>query len=207
MRAVPKAASACPSDERPAGPQRRHNRVKTTRLAHVAQRPAYTVLSGPVAFERVLKGAPVARTRLFALHQAPSPGLDPAPEDNLSTSSGQPRKPAVDNCRVNPRLSPNPTGLRVGLVVPKRLAARAVTRNFVKRRARTAVQAAAGELAQGDWVLRLRAPLPSKTFTSAASDALARTVTQELDDLFAAWRRHTRSPTRAHTPQREVTKP
>ena len=68
-----------------------------------------------------------------------------------------------------------------GLVVPKRLARRAVTRNLVKRQAREAVRRHVPQLERGLWVLRLRAPLQG--FDSAASKPLRRCLHAELDAL------------------------
>lgn len=83
---------------------------------------------------------------------------------------------------------PAPSGdppARLGLVVPKRLARRAVTRNLVKRQARVAFGRHGSALAPGDWVLRLRAPIDPQRFPSAASDALRALLREELAALFA----------------------
>ena len=77
-------------------------------------------------------------------------------------------------------------GLRLGLVVPKRHARRAVTRNLVKRQGRATFVRHADALAAGAWVLRLRAPFDPQRLLSAASDALRHQVRAELDRLWLA---------------------
>lgn len=79
--------------------------------------------------------------------------------------------------------------LRLGCVVPKRFARRAVTRNLVKRQIRTVVARQAQQLAGGDWLVRLRSPLSTGDAAaqqSAASRALRQSLRTELDELFAA---------------------
>lgn len=68
----------------------------------------------------------------------------------------------------------------LGLVVPKRHAKRAVTRNLVKRQMRALFADHAASLPHGLWVLRLRGPFDKQQFASPASDALRRTVRDEL---------------------------
>lgn len=68
---------------------------------------------------------------------------------------------------------------RLGLVIPKRLARRAVTRNLAKRVAREAFRDVRTQLATMDLVLRLArpaAPLPS--------GELSRAWRREIDDLL-----------------------
>lgn len=78
-----------------------------------------------------------------------------------------------------------PSAARLGLVLPKRLARRAVTRTLMKGQARAICRQYAAELPAGDWVLRLRAPFDVKLFPSAASLALKQAVRHELLTLFA----------------------
>lgn len=87
-----------------------------------------------------------------------------------------------------------PDGWWLGLVVPKRHARRAVTRNLVKRQMRAVMTgvvvaaATAGQpvcgLARGLWVLRLKAPFDRGMFRSAASAALRVAVRDELGQLL-----------------------
>lgn len=77
-------------------------------------------------------------------------------------------------------------GPRLGAVVPKRHARRAVTRSLLKRQIYAAAERHRGDLSAGTWVVRLRAPFDRASFPSAASDALKLTARDELDRLFVA---------------------
>ena len=89
-----------------------------------------------------------------------------------------------------------PAAWRLGLVIPKRHARRAVTRNLIKRQGRQAFVQALPVLPAGDWLLRLRAPFSTSSssgkeatggaYKSAASVALKRAVGQELAGLFGS---------------------
>lgn len=71
---------------------------------------------------------------------------------------------------------------RIGAVVPKRLAKRAVTRNTIKRQ----IYAFADQLTpQADHVIRLRREFDRRHFVSATSNALRLAVREELQQLFA----------------------
>ena len=74
----------------------------------------------------------------------------------------------------------------LGMVVPKRNARRAVTRNLVKRHIRAvfADPLRRATLASGVWVVRLRCPFDKARFVSAKSDSLAQVVREELVDLL-----------------------
>lgn len=99
--------------------------------------------------------------------------------------------PAVDNSVNNPveteveNLSvPAAVQVRLGLVVPKRHARRAVTRTLVKNQLRAGLRRRLAELVPGDWVLRLRAPIDRKRFPSARSEALACLLHDEIERLL-----------------------
>ena len=79
-----------------------------------------------------------------------------------------------------------PPPWRLGLIVPKRHARRAVTRVLIRRQARVLMAAASSRLPRGDWVVRLRLGFDVKQYPSAASDALRRAVRAELTELTAA---------------------
>jgi ribonuclease P protein component len=83
-----------------------------------------------------------------------------------------------------------PFGL--ALVVPKRHAKRAVTRNLIKRQMREAVRrhVAAGHCAA--LLVRLRSAFDPRQYPSAASSALRAAVRTELDELFAKATAHRR---------------
>lgn len=140
-------------------------------------------------FQRALGVKPCARTEHFALHH-----VVPCAEaigDKLSTAPVGNVKSAVDETR------------RLGLVVPKRMARRAVTRNLVKRQGRAAFADARGRLAQGDWLIRLRKGFDLRVFASAGSDGLRRAVGAEVHELFLAACRSSarRAPTPSVGPQ------
>ena len=76
-------------------------------------------------------------------------------------------------------------GRWLGLVVPKRHAKRAVTRNLIKRQIRAAMASEGERLAAGLWVVRLRVPFDKREFASPASEALRDTARAEIHELFA----------------------
>jgi ribonuclease P protein component len=73
----------------------------------------------------------------------------------------------------------------IGVVVPKRWARRAVTRNTIKRQVYAVSAACAHSLMLGHYVVRLKTEFSRATFVSATSDALKRAVRAELQALFA----------------------
>ena len=83
--------------------------------------------------------------------------------------------------------------LSLGMVVPKRLAKRSVTRNLVKRQMRAQVRTRLADLPAGEWVLRLRAPIDRKLYPSARSEALAEVLRAELAQLLSDALRRARS--------------
>lgn len=70
------------------------------------------------------------------------------------------------------------------MVVPKRHARRAVTRNLLKRQMRAVMQVHGLTLPPGLWVLRLKAPFDRQQFRSASSDALRVCARDELTVLL-----------------------
>jgi ribonuclease P protein component len=80
-----------------------------------------------------------------------------------------------------------PSGARLGLIVPKRLARRAVLRNLLKRLAREAFRQASGPLPAVDMVLRLvKPPLPA---ARRVDQAMRQSWRQSIDELLAGLRR------------------
>ncbi len=78
---------------------------------------------------------------------------------------------------------PNSLGhARLGIVVAKRFAPRAVTRNLVKRLAREIFRKS--RLAAADCIVRLSRPLATKRQCAASSRALRRTLNSELTRLL-----------------------
>lgn len=74
--------------------------------------------------------------------------------------------------------------MRLGLILPKKLARRSVTRSLIKHQARDLWRQHLA-LPHGDWVLRLKAPWPRDQFPSAASEPLKLAVRAELSHMLA----------------------
>jgi ribonuclease P protein component len=74
---------------------------------------------------------------------------------------------------------------RIGAVLPKRLARRAVTRNTLKRQIYNVMNAFESRLPQGDHVVRLRAPFDRNQFLSATSSRLKQAARAELEQLVS----------------------
>ncbi len=77
-----------------------------------------------------------------------------------------------------------PQGCWLGMVVPKRHARRAVTRNLLKRQMRAVMADQASQLPPGLWVLRLKAPFDRQRFSSPASQPLRDEARAELQLLL-----------------------
>jgi len=128
-------------------------------------RPASRLLNGKeytavFANRRVLRGGP------FELYYRPA--------TSLAASAG-PEAPAM------PASSTAPSTARLGLVVPKRNAKRAVHRNLVKRLAREAFRHVCSQLPAYDVVLRLGKPLNART---ADLDQQRRAWRMQIDELL-----------------------
>ena len=98
--------------------------------------------------------------------------------------------PAKRSAKPARRRPPCP---HLGLVVPKRLARRAVTRNLVKRQVRAfwtqwwrEMVLSRPDLTSVDWVVRLRAPIDKRLFISARSESLGTLLRGQLPALFEA---------------------
>jgi len=120
-------------------------------------------------FQAVMAAEVVSRTPHFVLHRrlaSPTltmPGtdaMDPPPDVLLGRS-------------------------RVGAVLPKRLARRAVTRNALKRQIYNVMTAFESRLPLGDHVVRLRAPFDRGQFVSATSAQLKQAARLELEQLLS----------------------
>jgi len=73
----------------------------------------------------------------------------------------------------------------LGVVLPKRWARRAVTRNAIRRQIYEAGRRWSGGLPEAAWVVRLRSEFSRKQFVSASSEPLKQAVRAELEQLFA----------------------
>ena len=141
----------------------------------------------PADFERVLAAPQRSRSVHFAIHHV-----------NGGPQACRVRQPQAEAAPVIPDLSPelstgaspvevvavDESGHWLGLVVPKRHAKRAVTRNLIKRQVRAAMARHLHELPTGLWVVRLRAPFDRAQFCSPASEALRDVAREEVDGLF-----------------------
>lgn len=108
-----------------------------------------------------MAGAPVAKTPHFALHRA---ALSSAHE-------GRALFPVADAW--------------LGVLLPKRWAKRAVTRNTIRRQIYEIARLRAGSLPQAALVVRLRSEFSRRQFVSATSDVLKRAVRAELEQLLS----------------------
>ena len=147
----------------------------------------------PADFQRVLAAPQRSRSAHFAIHylaECPSPpraaesarrrkAVLPVLSPELSTGPSPLGVAPVEDLR-----SEAPVGVWLGLVVPKRHAKRAVTRNLIKRQVRTAVAERQSVLPGGLWVVRLRAGFDRAKFLSPASDLLRAAAREEVAGLF-----------------------
>lgn len=120
-----------------------------------------------------MAGSLVAKTAHFALHRAPvdgpaAPVAVPAP---AATATSRPLFPV--------------TAPWLGVVLPKRWAKRAVTRNAIRRQIYESVRPLSGQLPAAVHVVRLRAGFSRDQFISASSDVLKRAVRAELLQLWS----------------------
>jgi ribonuclease P protein component len=144
-------------------------------------------------FEAVMSGgATVSRTEHFALHRAgfqacgaqgSSPG--PASEGSAGRPPGKPTGPGSRGSQALFAVQGEPW---LGVIVPKRWARRAVTRNAIKRQIYTVSQDFEARLPAAAHVVRLRAGFDRAEFHSATSPELKKAVRDELQRLFAGAR-------------------
>jgi ribonuclease P protein component len=117
-----------------------------------------------------MAGGTVSRTPHFVLHRAP---LD-APSAPAGPGSQRPQGLFA--------VSGEPW---IGAVVPKRWAKRAVTRNGIRRQIYSVSESFAPRLPAAAHVVRLRMDFTRADFPSAWSDALKKSVRNELLQLFS----------------------
>jgi ribonuclease P protein component len=149
-------------------------------------------------FERVLRSPACARSAHFAVHfvndrpsrpggrMAPAAGRKDWAYTELSTDDEQACSQPVDDLPIPASPSFAAAALWLGTVVPKRHAKRSVTRTLLKRQMRAAMlrRCAADRPRSGLWVVRLRTGFDRAAFASAASDALRRAASTELDTVL-----------------------
>ena len=112
-----------------------------------------------------------ARTAHFVLHMAPL-GLT-VPANPSSPTANQPLA-----------MLAGLAGGCLGVVVPKRWAKRAVTRNTIKRQAFSVIQDFEPDLPVAAYVVRLRSGFDRGRFPSATSEPLKAALRLELQQLF-----------------------
>ena len=118
-------------------------------------------ITSRLQFQAVMAGQTVAKTPHFALHSAPLSGQH----------AGHDLFPQV--------------GAWLGVVLPKRWARRAVTRNALRRQIYEVSRHLPEPLPPQAWVVRLRSEFSRQKFISATSPALKAAARAELQQLFA----------------------
>lgn len=118
-------------------------------------------------FQVAMAGSPVAKTAHFALHRSPIDG----PAGEAHAVAGRPLFPV--------------TAPWLGVVLPKRWAKRAVTRNAIRRQIYESVRPLTAQMPTAVHVVRLRAGFSREQFVSASSDLLKRAVRAELVQLWS----------------------
>ena len=142
-------------------------------------------------FERALRSRSKAATVHFAVHHSAGHvrrSTSAELSTTLSTTGARPVDELVETI-------PDAASLWLGAVVPKRHARRAVTRTLLKRQIYGVAERHRSAMADGIWVVRLRAPFDRTQFTSAASEALKASARGELEALFG----HATATSRPHT--------
>jgi len=116
-------------------------------------------------FQAVMAGRTVSRTAHFALHRVALelPSAHPPPNSALFIHDD----------------------VWVGVLLPKRWARRAVTRNAIRRQIYAVCDIHAGNLPRAAHVIRLRSTFDRKLFISATSVQLKQTVRAELEQLVS----------------------
>lgn len=122
-----------------------------------------------------MSGQTVSKTPHFALHRV-------AIAPSLSANTNIDFSPEPSS--VKPIFAVQDTWL--GVIVPKRWAKRAVTRNTIKRQIYAVSTNASCKLPAAAHVVRLRSGFDRAEFISATSDKLKSAVRSELQQLFSA---------------------
>jgi ribonuclease P protein component len=120
-------------------------------------------------FQAVMAAEVVARTAHFVLHRR--------------LAHLEPSMTATPAVAESPKES-HPVS-RVGAVLPKRLARRAVTRNALKRQIYSVMTAFDDRLPRADHVVRLRSTFDRTQFLSATSVQLKQAARRELEQLVS----------------------
>ena len=137
------------------------------------------------------RALPAANTEK-AVQKSATQAESAALQGKLSTAASLMDVEPVDEVRTHLRV------WRLGLVIPKKMARRSVTRSLIKHQARELWRLNAPLLEEagwlhdlrpvGNWVLRLKAPWLKSDFPSAASEPLKQAVRAEITELLALCR-------------------
>ena len=131
-----------------------------------------------------MNGQTVSRTPHFALHRvALQPNSEPSSAPKAAANSQEMASQAGSQDLNNPLFAVQDTWL--GVIVPKRWAKRAVTRNTIKRQIYAVSTASGCAMPVAAHVVRLRAGFDRAEFISATSDKLKIAVRAELQHLFS----------------------
>ena len=131
-------------------------------------------------FAAVMSGQTVSRTPHFALHRV---ALNPNSESKTAAAIATENAADGNQALSKPLFAVQDTWL--GVIVPKRWAKRAVTRNTIKRQIYAVSTDAGCSLPVAAHVVRLRAGFDRTKFISATSDKLKIAIRAELQHLFA----------------------
>lgn len=165
---TPGDAHASPGRKPPRQQQHASGGIRVQRLTTRAQ------------FQAVLAGVTVARSPHFALHRLM---LD-APA-SLAQASGRPGSESQPGALFVVSGPAQPVAPWIGVLLPKRWARRAVTRNTIRRQVYAVGALYASRLAQAAHVVRLRQGFDRSQFISASSRHLKHAVRVELEQLLA----------------------
>jgi ribonuclease P protein component len=142
-------------------------------------------LQRPTDFEAVLATSAKARSAHFAAYYLPwSQANDAGEEILLQAEELSTQRPSNFPQPVDEGAKEESEAWRLGLIVPKRLARKATTRNLLRRQMRCAFERHRRSLPQGRWVLRLRTAMDARRFRSAAPIALRSAARLELEALL-----------------------
>ena len=131
-----------------------------------------------------MNGQTVSRTPHFALHRvALQPNSEPSSAPKAAANSQEMASQAGSQDLSKPLFAVQDTWL--GVIVPKRWAKRAVTRNTIKRQIYAVSTASGCAMPVAAHVVRLRAGFDRAEFVSATSDKLKIAVRAELQRLFS----------------------
>lgn len=145
--------------------------------------PTLRSLQTRAQFEAALRAQVVARSEHFALHRLliDRPETSGSASALVRNSSSEPVSQERSEKSVWAGL--NLDGPALGVVVPKRWAPRAVTRNLIKRQARELARQGLSAQANTVFLLRLRKHWGA-SYTAARSPLLAREVRRQIQGVF-----------------------